>query len=113
MKYLSKAFHIASAIRMARNQHSGSFLIVEGETSDFKVYRNLTAPLSDEDSQMRAYAALFLMHFDDQRVIQRLTEALEDPDSWVRHYARLSLGVLKIERSSERPKGSGGGTLAG
>jgi hypothetical protein len=29
---------------MARNQHSGSFLIVEGETSDFKVYRNLTPP---------------------------------------------------------------------
>jgi HEAT repeat protein len=63
--------------------------------NDNEAIHPLLALLKDSDSRLRAYVALFLMHFDDERVIQPLQEALQDPDEEVRHYARFSLGVLR------------------
>ena len=72
--------------------------------NDNEAIHPLLALLKEPDSRLRAYGALFLMHFDDGRVIEPLRSALQDPDSWVRHYARLSLDMLRGVGSYEVPR---------
>ena len=44
MRNYITADEVASTIRMTRPQFSGTFLIVEGQTADFRVYRRLIDP---------------------------------------------------------------------
>ena len=44
MRNYITADEVASTIRMTRPQFSGTFLIVEGQTADFRVYRRLVDP---------------------------------------------------------------------
>ncbi len=82
MKEEIKANHLANEIRMTRTQFRGSFLIVEGQTADFRVYKRLVDPKQTKiipaHNKDRALAALqILENADFDGVV-----AIVDADFW-------------------------------
>ena len=82
MKDDTKANHIANAIRMTRTQFRGSFLIVEGQTADFRVYKRLVdpkqtkiIPAHNKDDAIAALEILEDSNFDG-------VVAIVDADFW-------------------------------
>ena len=82
MKDDTKANHIANAIRMTRPQFRGSFLIVEGQTADFRVYKRLVdpkqtkiIPAHNKDDALAALKILEDANFDG-------VVAIVDADFW-------------------------------
>lgn len=82
MKDDIKANHLANEIRMTRTQFRGSFLIVEGQTADFRIYKRLVDPkqakIIPAHNKDRALAALkILENADFDGVV-----AIVDADFW-------------------------------
>ena len=82
MKDDIKANHLANEIRMTRTQFQGSFLIVEGQTADFRVYKRLVDPkqakIIPAHNKDKALAALkILENADFDGVV-----AIVDADFW-------------------------------
>ena len=82
MKDDIKANHIANEIRMTRAQFRGTFLIVEGQTADFRVYKRLVDPKQTKiipaHNKDRALAALELL--EDTNFLGVV--AIVDADFW-------------------------------
>lgn len=82
MRNYITADDVANGIRMARAQFSGTFLIVEGQTADFRVYKRLVDPKQTKiipaHNKDRALAALKILEDADFDGVV----AIVDADFW-------------------------------